>query len=58
MDLLELPDDVWHDEQLLATAREELRRAPFDPNRRPTGPGRDEFLMAISSPSLGIATSS
>ncbi len=50
MNLLEPPDALWHAEDLLATAREELVRVPFDANRRPAGPDRDEFLTTIGSP--------
>jgi hypothetical protein len=47
--LLDLPDQLWADEHVVARARAELRRHPYDPTRHmPGGPSRDEMLSTIA----------
>jgi hypothetical protein len=45
--LLDLPDELWADENVVAQAREELDRHPYDPSRHTHGPSRDEMLSTI-----------
>ena len=49
--LLALPDDLWADDNLVARARAELDRRPYDPNRHTPGPSRHEMLTTIAAAS-------
>ncbi len=47
--LLDLPDALWADEHVVARAREDLERHPYDPDRHLPGPSRDQLLATIAA---------
>jgi 2-polyprenyl-6-methoxyphenol hydroxylase-like FAD-dependent oxidoreductase len=49
--LLDLPDDLWADENVIARARAELNRHPFDASRHTAGPSREAMLATIAAAS-------
>jgi hypothetical protein len=49
--LLALPDELWADEKVVAQARHELARHPYDASRHAPGPSRDELLSIIATAS-------
>ena len=51
--LLDRPDDLWADEDVIAQARDELTRHPFDASRHTPGPSRDEMLSTIAHSESG-----
>jgi 2-polyprenyl-6-methoxyphenol hydroxylase-like FAD-dependent oxidoreductase len=49
--LLDLPDELWTNEGVVARARDELELRPYDPDRHTPGPSRDEMLSTIAAAS-------
>lgn len=49
--LLDLPDRIWTDANVVARARDELARRPYDPTRHKAGPSRDELLSTVAAAS-------
>lgn len=47
--LLDLPAALWADERVVAQARDEVTRHPYDPSRHQPGPSRDQLLAAIAA---------